>query len=327
MRNMAWSAFALVLCVAVSHADAQHKANDAYPNRPVHFLVPFTVGGSADIVARTIAQNLSDELGQQVVVDNRPGSGGVLGTKIAAASSADGYTLVIGNISTIAVSPAMYRKLPYDSVRDFAPVTLVSSSPFVMVVTTSLAPRTLKEFVALAKSRPGKLNYASTGVGAPGHLAAELLATSTGIQMEHVPYKDISQAFVDIYAGQVQLFFLGIAPALAQIKMGKVRALAVTSSKRSPQIPDLPTVAESGVPGFDVTGWYGLFMPAGTPPGVIAQMNAAMKKISASPDLRRRFSNLGAELITNSPEQFSAFVKTEIIKWAKVVKDSGIRIE
>jgi tripartite-type tricarboxylate transporter receptor subunit TctC len=327
MLKTTWVAFALFSCISTPHAGAQPKAKDAYPNRPIHFLVPFTVGGGADIAARTIAQSLGEELGQQIVVDNRPGSGGVLGMEIAATSSADGYTLVIGNISTIAVSPAVYRKLPYDPVHDLSPITLVSSSPFVMSVTASIAPRTVQEFVALAKSRPGKLNYASTGLASPGHLSAALLSVSSGIQMEHVPYKDISQIFVDMYSGQIQLYFPGISPALTQMKSGKIRALAVTSTRRSPQIPELPTVAEAGVPGFEVTGWYGLFTPAGTPPKIIGQINAAVKKISAGPDLQKRYAAIGADLTTNTPEEFSAFVKTEIKKWAKVVKESGMRVD
>ena len=326
MLKTIWVIFALVLCISIPHADAQQKAKDAYPNRPIHFLVPFTVGGGADIAARTIAQSLGDELGQQIVVDNRPGSGGVLGMEIAATSSANGYTLVIGNISTIAVAPAVYRKLPYDPIRNLAPITLVSSSPFVMSVTPSIAPKTVQEFVALAKSRPGKLNYASTGIASPGHLTAALLSVLSGIQMEHVPYKDISQIFVDMYSGQIQLYFPGISPALTQMKSGKIRTLAVTSTKRSPQIPELPTVAEAGVPGFEVTGWYGLFAPAGTPPKIIGQINAAVKKISAGSDLQKRFIAIGGDLTTNTPEEFLTFVKSETKKWARVVKESSMRV-
>lgn len=328
MLKTNWAAMALVLCISMPQADAQpKKANDAYPSRPIHFLVPFTVGGGADIAARTIAQNLGDELGQQIVVDNRPGSGGVLGMEIAAKSSANGYTLVIGNISTIAVAPAVYRKLPYDPVRDLSPITLVSSSPYAMSVTASIAPKTVQEFVALAKSRPGQLNYASTGIASPGHLTATLLSVLSGIQMVHVPYKDISQIFIDLYSGQIQLYFSGISPALTQMKSGKIRVLAVTSAKRSRQIPALPTVAEEGVPGFEVAGWYGLFTPVGTPPKIIGQINAAVKNIAAGHDLQKRFTAIGADLTTNTPEEFSAFIKSEIKKWAKVVKESGMRVD
>jgi tripartite-type tricarboxylate transporter receptor subunit TctC len=331
MLKTNWAVFALVLCVilclSMPQADAQQNAKEAYPNRPIRFLVPFTVGGGADIAARTMAQTLGDELGQQIVVDNRPGSGGVLGMEMATTSSANGYTLVMGNISTIAVAPAVYRRLPYDPIRDLSPITLIASSPYVMSVTASMAPKTVQEFVALAKSRPGKLNYASTGIASPGHLTAALLSVSSGIQMEHVPYKDISQIFVDMYSGQIQLYFSGISPALTQMKSGKIRLLAVTSAKRSPQLAELPTVAETGVPGFEVTGWYGLFAPGGTPPKIVGQINAAVKKIAAGRDLPKRFAAIGADLTTNTPEEFAAFVKSEITKWAKVVKDSGMRID
>ena len=318
---------ALLLFMSTPSAHAQQKAKDVYPNRPIRFLVPFTAGGTADIVARNIAQSFSDRLGQQVVVDNRAGSGGVLGTEIAAMSPGDGHTLLLGNISTIAVSPALYKKLPYDPMRDFAPVTLLASAPFVMVVSSSLGLTTVKQFIALAKSKPGKLNYASTGIGSPGHLAAALLAASAGINIEHVPYKGIAPALVDLSAGEVQLLFLGIGPTQAQIKIGKVRALAISSGKRSPLMPDLPTVAESDIPAFDVTGWYGLFVPASTPPKVIALLNTTMRQIATMPDIQKRFSSLGAELVTNTPDQFSAFVRAEIKKWSKVVKDSGIQAE
>lgn len=327
MRRKTRAVFALIVCVTVPQAGAQQKARDAYPNRPIHFLVPFTVGGGADIAARTIAQTLGDELGQQVVVDNRPGSGGVLGMEIAATSSPNGYTMVIGNIGTIAVAPAVYRKLRYDPVRDLAPITLLAHSPYVMSVTMSTSSKTVQEFVTLAKSNPGKLNYASTGVGSPGHLSAALLSVLGGIHMEHVPYKDISQIFVDMYSGQVQLYFSGISPALAQMKSGKIRVLAITSTKRSPQIPELPTMVEAGIPGFEVSGWYGLFTPAGTPSKVIGQLNAAVKKIAAGHDLQKRFAAIGADLATSTPQELSAFVKSEITKWSKVVKESGMRVD
>jgi tripartite-type tricarboxylate transporter receptor subunit TctC len=274
-----------------------------------------------------MAKPFGEVLGQQIVIDNRAGSGGVLGTEIAANAPKDGYTLVIGNISTIGVSPALYQKLPYQPVRDFSPVSLMASAPFVMVVPASVAAQTPKEFVALARSKPGGLNYASTGVGSPGHLSAALLASSTSIEMQHVPYKTLGPALLDMTAGQIHLLFLGIGPAQAQSKSGKIRALAVSSAKRSPLVPELPTVAEAGVPGFDVTGWYGLFVPNGTSTAVVSKLHGAMTKVSAMPDLRNQFSGLGAELVSSTPEQLAAFVGTEMKKWAKVVKDSGMRPE
>jgi len=318
---------ALALLTCMPDAGAQQKPKSTYPERPIRFLVPFTTGGNADIVARALAQSFSERLGQQVVVDNRAGSGGVLGTEIAANSPADGYTLLMGNISTIGVSPALYRKLPYDPNRDFTPVTLIASAPFVMVVPAALSVTTVKEFVALAKSRPGKLNYASTGVGSPGHLSGALLSASSNIQMQHVPYKGIAPALVDLSSGEVQLLFLGIGPTQAQSKMGKIRPVAISSRRRSSLMPELPTVAESGIPGFDVTGWYGLFVPAATPTAIVERLNTVVRESSATPEMQKRFAGLGVELINQSPKEFTAFVRAEIKKWAKVVRDSGIQPE
>ena len=322
-----WSLVALALFAFMSSAAAQQKSKNAYPERPIRFLVPFATGGTADILARLLAQSFTQILGQQVVVDNRAGSGGVVGTEIAAHSPPDGYTLLIGNISTIGIAPALFKKLPYDPNHDLAPVTLVGSAPFVMVVPAGLGPTTVKEFITLAKSRPGKLNYASTGIGSPGHLGGALLTASTGIKLEHIAYKGVGPALVDLSSGEVQMLFLGIGPTQAQIKLGKVRAVAISSAQRSPLMPDLPTVAESGVPGFDVTGWYGLFVPAATSPKIIEQLNAAVRQTSTTPEIQKRFSTLGAELITQSPREFAAFVRAEIQKWAKLVKDSGIQPE
>lgn len=309
------------------HSHAQRTSPDAYPTRPIRLIVPFTTGGTADIVARAIAHSYGDQLGQPLVVDNRAGSGGILGTEIAAAAAKDGHTAMIGNISTIGVSPALYGKLRYDPVRDFTAVTIVASAPFVMVIPPSLPAKTVKDFIALAKARPKKLNYASTGIGSPGHLAAALLTSSTGIEMEHVPYKGVGPAMLDMFAGEIHVLFLGIGPTQAQVKSGKLRALAVSSAARSPLMPDLPSMAEAGIPGFDVTGWYGLFLPAGTPAAIVARLNAAQKHAASLPNLRKQFAALGAELLANTPEQFAAFVRAEMVKWAKVVKDAGIKPE
>lgn len=313
-------------CIA-PHAIAQRANPDTYPSRPIRLIVPFTTGGTADIVARAIAHAYGDRLGQPLVVDNRAGSGGILGTEIAAAAAKDGHTAMIGNISTIGVSPALYAKLRYDPVRDFIAATIIASAPFVMVIPPSLPAKTVKDFIALAKAQPKKLNYASTGIGSPGHLAAALLASSTGIEMEHVPYKGVGPAMLDMFAGEIHVLFLGIGPTQAQVKSGKLRALAVSSLARSPLMPDLPSMAEAGVPGFDVTGWYGLFLPAGTPTAIVAKLNAAQKHAASLPDLRKQFTALGAELAANTPEQFTAFVRAEMAKWAKVVKDAGIKPE
>jgi tripartite-type tricarboxylate transporter receptor subunit TctC len=318
---------ALIILPCASASSAQRADRDAYPNRPIRLLVPFSPGGNADIFVRAVAKPFGETLGQALVIDNRAGSGGVLGTEIAANSAKDGYTLVVGNISTIGVNPALYPKLSYQPVRDFSPVSLMAAAPFVMAVPASLPVQTPQEFIALARSKPGGLNYGSTGIGSPGHLAASLLTSSTAIQMQHVPYKTLGPAFLDMTAGQIHLLFLGIGPAQVQSKTGKIRALAVSSARRSSLIPGLTTVAEAGVPGFDVTGWYGLFLPAGTPATIRIRLHDAMTKVSAMPDLQTQFSNLGAELVSSTPEAFSAFVGGEIKKWAKVVKDSGMRPE
>jgi len=318
---------ALVCLIHVPSVEAQRSEKENYPIRPIRFLVPFTTGGNADIFARAMAPAFGDALGQQIVVDNRPGSGGVLGTEIAASAPKDGYTLLIGNISTIAVSPTLYPKLRYEPIRDFAPVSLAASAPFVLVASNSLAIQSVKELIALAKARPGKLNYASTGIGSPGHLGATLLSSSAGIAMQHVPYKALGAALLDMVAGEIHVLFLGIGPAQAQTKAGKIRALAISSAKRSPLMPDLPSVAEAGVPGFDVNGWYGLFVPTGTPAPIVSRLNAVMAQVAAMPELRKQFSALGAEITSLPPDQFALFVRAEMTKWAKVVKDSGMKPE
>lgn len=312
---------------AYALAQGTEKPKEAYPIRPIRLIVPFTTGGTADIVARAIAQSYSAQLGQPLVVDNRAGSGGVIGTETAAAAARDGYTLMVGNISTMAVSPALYAKLRYDPVRDFTAVSLIASAPFVMVVPVSLAARSVSEFVALARSPTRRLNYASTGIGSPGHLAAALLSSSTGISMQHVPYKGIGPALVDLFSGEVHMLFLGIGPTQSQIKAGKLRALAVSGAARSPLMPELPSIAESGIAGFDVTGWYGLFVPSGTPAAIVDHLNAAQARAGASPEMKKQFAALGVELLATTRTQFTSFMHTEAAKWARVVKDAGIRPE
>lgn len=325
-------ACSLALCAQVApagSADAQgtDKPKDAYPIRPIRLIVPFTTGGTADIVARAVAQSYAVQLGQPLVVDNRAGSGGVIGTETAAAAAKDGYTLMVGNISTMAVSPALYPRLRYDPVRDFTAVSLIASAPFVMVVPASLAARSVNEFVVLARSPTRRLNYASTGIGSPGHLAAALLSSSTGISMQHVPYKGIGPALVDLFSGEVHMLFLGIGPTQSQIKAGKLRALGVSGASRSPLMPELPSISESGIPGFDVTGWYGLFVPSGTPAAIVGQINAAQARTGASLEMKKQFAALGVELLATSRQQFTSFMSAEAAKWARVVKDAGIRPE
>ncbi len=314
----------VLACMSLSAAYAQPGNKDApYPVSPIRIVVPFTPGGSADIFARAIGAKMSEAWSQQVVIDNRAGSGGVVGSEIAAKAAPDGYTLMMGITANIAINPALYRKLPYDPVRDFVPVTLVASAPYVMVVSPSLPARTAQEFLALARSKPGEFNYASMGNGSAGHLTAELLAAMAGIKLTHVPYKVIGSVLTDLGSGQVQIYFLGMLSAQAQLKGGKLRALAITGAKRSPMLPDLPTLAEAGVPGYEVTGWYGVFAPARTPRAIVLRLNGEIARILALPDVRQRLSAEGAELMVSTPEQFAAFIKSELAKWAKAVKLSG----
>ena len=331
MRTRFPCGVAVALAAAASGAVAQPAGKSAspsdYPSRSIRFVVPFTPGGTVDILARVISPRLSEALGQQVVVDNRGGSAGVIGTEIAARSPPDGYTLMLGNTASIAINPGLYSKLPYDPVRDFAPVTLVALAPYVLVVPPSLPARSVKEMLALARARPGQLAYASTGNGSVGHLSGELLAFMAGVKLQHVPYKNIGQMMTELMSGQVQLLFLGVVSAGPYVRTGKLRALAMSGSKRSSMLPETPTVAESGVRDFEVTGWYGVFVPAGTPPQIVMRLNAEIVRIINGPEVRERLSSEGADLVGNTPGQFAAYVKSEVAKWAKVVKLSGARVD
>jgi tripartite-type tricarboxylate transporter receptor subunit TctC len=312
-----------VFCAA---AGANSKAaTPAYPTKPIRFIVPYTPGSSGDIFARSIGQKMSEAWGQQIIVDNRGGSGGAIGSEMAAKSPPDGYTLMLGGTSNIAINPALYGKLPYDAARDFAPVTLVASSPYVMIVNAALPARTVPEFIALAKARPGQLNYATTGSGSTVHLTAELFASMAGVKLVHVPYKNQAGRIVDVMAGEVQMMFAGTVLVQPHIKSGKVRALGITSAKRSPLMPELPTIAEAGLKGFESNGWFGVFVPAGTSRAIVMQLNAEIVRALKSPEMSERFAREGADLYGNSPEEFAVFVKTESAKWAKAVKLSGAR--
>ena len=287
--------------------------------------MPFSAGGSADIFARAIGNKMTEAWNQQVVIDNRAGSGGVIGSEIAAHAAPDGYTLMMGITANIAINPALYRKLPYDPVRDFAPVTLVAAAPYVMVVPVSLPVSTARDFIALARAKPGQLNYAALGNGSMSHLAAELFASMAGIRLAHVPYKLVGSLLTDLMAGQVQLFFVGAVSAQVQTKGGKLRAIGVTGVKRSALMPEVPTIAESGVSGYEVTGWYGVFVPAATPRPIVMQLNREIVRILQLPEVGERLTADGAEVIGNTPQEFAAYIKSEIAKWSGVVKMSGAR--
>lgn len=312
----------LVVVAAVSASAA-----DVYPDRPVRVVVPFSAGGSADVFARVVGQKMSEAWGQQVVIDNRAGSGGVIGTEIAAAAPRDGYTLMMGNTANIAINPALYKNLAVDTVRDFVPITLVATAPYVMVVPVSLGVPNVKEFILIAKSKPGQLNYASLGSGSASHLAAELLQVAAGIKLTHVPYKTLGTVLTDLISGQVQVFFLGMVSAQSQIKGGRLRAIGVTGPKRAVAMPDVQTVAEGGAAGYEVVAWYGLFAPAGVPRAIVRRINADVKRILELPEIRDRLTGEGAEVAASTPEQFAAYIATEKSKWSRVVKLSGARAD
>jgi tripartite-type tricarboxylate transporter receptor subunit TctC len=315
---------AATLAIFTPHAAA---AADAYPARPVRFVVAFPPGGGTDIIARSIAQKLSRSLAQQVVVDNRPGAGGNIGTDIVAKSAPDGYTLLMGSAGPLAINASLFASMPFDPVRDFAPVTLAASTPNVLVVHPSLHASTVKELIALARAHPGEINFASSGHGTPAHLAGELFNSMAGVKMVHVPYKGAAPALADLLGGQVQLMFSTMPPALPHVKDGKLRALAVTSAKRSRAAPGLPTVDEAALPGFEANTWHGVVVPAGTPPDIVGRLNSDIVAILHQPDVVERLSAQGAEPVGSTPEEFAAYIRSETVKWAKVVRESGAKAD
>ena len=323
-RRRAALSLAATLAILAPHAAA---AADAYPAKPVRFVVAFPPGGGTDIIARSIAQKLTERIAQQVVVDNRPGAGGNIGTDIVAKSAPDGYTMLMGSAGPLAINASLFGKMPFDPIKDLAPVTLAASTPNVLVVHPSLRAATVKELIALAKARPGEINFASSGHGTPAHLAGELFNSMAGVKMVHVPYKGAAPALADLLGGQVQLMFSTMPPALPHVKDGKLRALAVTSAKRSPAAPDLPTLDEIALPGFEANTWHGVVVPAGTPATIVARLNREIVAILHLPEVVERLSGQGAEPVGSTPEEFAAYIRSETLKWAKVVRDSGAKAE
>jgi tripartite-type tricarboxylate transporter receptor subunit TctC len=303
-----------------------HAAEPAFPARPIRFVVPNAAGGSTDLVARTVAQKVADNLGQQIVIDNRPGSGGIIGTELVARAPADGHTLLMGTIGNLAISPHLYRKLAYDPIRDFAPVTQLASAAYMLVVHPSVPAKSVKELVALARSHPSQLNYASAGSGTGSHLSAELFRSVAGIALVHVPYKGGTPAITDVIAGQVQIMLNGIPSSMPHLKSGRIRALAVTTPKRSPAAPDLPTMAEAGYPGAESTSWTGVLAPDGTPPGAIARLNTKFVQALRTPEVSARLTADGAVPVGSSAAEFAAYLRSELAKWGKVVKVSGATV-
>jgi tripartite-type tricarboxylate transporter receptor subunit TctC len=298
-----------------------------YPAKPIHFVVPYPAGGPLDTVARLLGQKVSESVKQPVVVENKPGAGGNIGADSVAKSPPDGYAILMGAVATHAINPTLYANMPYDAVKDFAPITQVASTPNVLVVNPSVPASNVKEFVAYAKAHPGELNFGSGSTGSAGHLAGELFDTMAGVKMVHVPYKGAGPAMQDLIGGQIQLMFDNLASSLGQIRAGKVKALAVTTAKRSSLAPELPTIAESGLPGFDISTWFGVFAPAGTPPAIVKRLNNEFVKALAAPDVRETMLKLGAEPVGNTPGEFAAYIRSEAQKYAKVVKASGAKVD
>lgn len=299
----------------------------SYPTKAIQFVVAFPAGGGVDILARTIGQKLSEAWGIPVIVDNRPGAGGNIGTQMAAKATPDGYTITLGTLGTHAVNVSLYKNLPYHPVRDFAPVILVSAQPNLLAVHPSLPARSVAELVRLAREKRGQINYASSGNGGPPHLAAELFKAMTKVDMVHVPYKGGPPATTAVVSGETSLTFGTMLNTLPPVRSGKLRGLAVTGGKRSPSVPQLPTVAEAGVAGYEATAWYGVFAPAGTTSEIVARLNGEIARILTDAEVRRRLADEGAELVGGSPERLRDHVRSEIDKWARVVKEAGVKVD
>ena len=299
----------------------------SYPVRPIRIVVAYTPAGATDILARTVGQKLTEAWGQPVIIDNRPGANGNIGTEYAAKATADGYTLLMVTAGTHGINPSLYRKLGFDAVKDFAPVSLVAMVPNIFVVNNAVPAKDVKEFIAYAKANPGKLNYGSPGNGSTAHLSMELFKSMTGIQMVHIPYKGSAGVLADLIGGQIITTMDNMPPYIPQVKAGKIRALAVSPTRRSSAVPEIPTVAEAGVPGYDSGAWFGLVAPANTPKDIVNKLSRETARILKLPDVSARLLELGAEPVGNTPEQFSAHIKAEITKWAKVIKDANVELQ
>ncbi len=314
--------FSLLTLALAGAANAQ-----AYPAKPVRLLVPFAPGGTTDVLARLVAQKLADALGQQFVIENKPGAGGNIGTELAVKSAPDGYTLVMSFDGTMAINPNTYAKMPFDAQKDLVAVANVAQVPLLIVVHPGVAAKNIAEFVALAKASPGRINYSSAGHGSTGHLTGELFRSRAGIEIVHVNYKGGGQAVQDLLGGQIQMLVTALPTVEGHLKGGKLKALAFTSSKRVPGAPDVPTMAESGYPGLEVLSWYGILAPAGTPQDIVRKLNAEINRVLQLADVRERLTALGTEPTGGTPEQFAQLIRTDTARWAKVVSDAGIRIE
>ena len=316
------SPLAIVLCTLASASAWAQTA--PYPTKPVRFVVPFVAGGPTDIQGRMLGEKLSQRLGQQFIIDNRGGAGGNIGMELTAKSPPDGYTIVIATVGTWAVNPHLY-KLPFDVVKDFAPITQVSTSPGVLVVHPSVPAKSVKELIALAKARPNELNYGSPGVGGFGHICGELFTLMSGTKMTHIPYKSSAPSLTDVMSGQIQVLFNNMIATVPHVKANRIRALATTGAKRSPALAELPTIAESGLPGYENSSWSAVAAPAGTPRPIIDRLNRELVEILKSPDIQQRHADVGAEVIASTPEQFHKYLQSEVAKFGKLVKAAGIK--
>ena len=315
------------LVMAAAAAALPAPAFAQYPDKPIRVIVGVPAGGTPDVVARTIQPGLSSVLGQQIVIDNRGGAGGMIAVELAARAIPDGYTLFFGSPGALTILPHLQKKVPYDSINDFAPISLVGIGPFLLIAHPAVPAKNVKDLIALARAEPGKLNYASAGNGTANHLAMELFKSMARVNVTHVPYKGAPQAVTDLLGGHVNLMFNSIAPVLQHIKSGRVQLLGIASAKRSPQLPDTPTISEAGVPGFEAVNWFGMLAPARTPKAIVALLNAAVVKTVGMPEIKAQFEVQGTDPVASSPEEFAAFIRRDMDKYAKVVKLSGAKVD
>ena len=322
MKSVTRHAAAVFIAFAlVSTAYAQEN----YPTRPIRLIVPFPPGGGTDILSRTVANKLTETLGWQIVVDNRPGAGGNIGLDAAAKATPDGYTMVMGQTSNLTINPSLYSKLPYDSIRDFAPVSLVSASPIALLVEMKSPLKSVPDLVAAAKAKPDQITFGSSGNGTVGHLSGELLQRTAGIRYVHVPYKGAAQAIPDLLGGRINVYLPSLETSMPHMKAGTLRAIAITSAQRAAAVPDIPTVAES-YKGFEAITWFGILVPSGTPAPRVARLSAEITKVLQSPDVRERFAATGGVVVKPGPGEFAALIKTELTKWSRIVKEAGVKI-
>jgi tripartite-type tricarboxylate transporter receptor subunit TctC len=325
MKTRTFAVLSLSCSIGISSHAAAQSTSTAYPVKPVRMIVPFTPGGPADAIGRPLAHGLTERLGQQVVMDYRPGAGGNIGAEALAKSPPDGYTIMVATPGIVAVNPALYARLPFDTLRDFVGVSNAATTANIMIVHPSLPVKTVRDLIQIARARPGELSYASAGNGSASHLGTEVFKNMAKVNILHVPYKGAAPAVTDLMGGHVQLMIIGMAVGLAPARGGKVRALGVTSLTRFPAAPELPTLNESGLPGYEVLNWMGIFAPARTPPEIIAKLNAEMRTVLQVPETRERLLKQGLEPAWNTPEAFDAYIRSEIVRWAKVVKETGIK--